>query len=181
MLLTSCTMGSVLTNAYDVRQFGTINVQKRIDSQNGGQSWSTCIVLQGTFCILQWVVILGSCNKQYLQTFFKHLLYTTWRQQRRLPPWPWSLPWCPWNANSRILQYPNRCPLPRRKCLGVLALSKTKHTGLWHWTHFFYLIFVLWVEFVSELPATVRCPRHHALRYRRSLATPLATAVVIAV
>ena len=22
------------------------------------------------------------------------------------------------------------CPLPRRKCLGVLALSKTKHTGL---------------------------------------------------
>ena len=41
---------------------------------------------------------------------------------------PWSLPWCPWNAPVEIYS----CPLPRKKCLGALALalSKTKHTGL---------------------------------------------------
>ena len=42
---------------------------------------------------------------------------------------PWSLPWCPSNApvdNQNVLI---GCPLPRRKCLGALALLKTKHTG----------------------------------------------------
>ena len=31
---------------------------------------------------------------------------------------PWPLPWCPWNASWK------------KKCLGALALSKTKHIGL---------------------------------------------------
>ena len=42
----------------------------------------------------------------------------------------WSLPWCPWNAPVEICNFITGCPLPRRKCLGALALSKTKHTGL---------------------------------------------------
>ena len=55
---------------------------------------------------------------------------TSRRQRRRLPPCPWSLPWCPWNAPVEIYNFLIGCPLPRRKCLGALALSKTKHTGL---------------------------------------------------
>ena len=43
---------------------------------------------------------------------------------------PWSLPWCPWNAPVQICNFLIGCPLPRRKCLGALALSKTKHTAL---------------------------------------------------
>ena len=39
---------------------------------------------------------------------------------------PWSLPWCPWNAPLEIYNFLLGCPLPRRKCLGTLALSKNK-------------------------------------------------------
>ena len=42
----------------------------------------------------------------------------------------WSLPWCPWNASVKIYNFLLGCPLPRRKCLGALALSITEHTGL---------------------------------------------------
>ena len=48
------------------------------------------------------------------------------------PP-PCSLPLCLWNAPVEI----NNFTLPRRICLGALALSKTKHTGL-QWTHSLY-------------------------------------------
>ena len=34
---------------------------------------------------------------------------------------------------------------------------------------------------MATATATARFPRHHALRYRKSLATPLATAVAVAV
>ena len=44
---------------------------------------------------------------------------------------PWSLPWCPWNAPVQICNFIIGCPLPRRKCLGALALSKTKLTALY--------------------------------------------------
>ena len=40
------------------------------------------------------------------------------------------LPWCPWNAPVEIKNFLKRCPLSKRKCIGALALSKTKHTGL---------------------------------------------------
>ena len=43
---------------------------------------------------------------------------------------PWSLPWCPRNDPVQICNFIKGCPLPRKKCLGVLAFSKTKHTGL---------------------------------------------------
>ena len=43
---------------------------------------------------------------------------------------PLSLPWCPLNAPFKIYNFLIGCPLPIRKCLGALALSKTKHTGL---------------------------------------------------
>ena len=43
---------------------------------------------------------------------------------------PWSLPWCPWNAPVQICNFIIGCPLPRRNCLGALALSTTKHTAL---------------------------------------------------
>ena len=44
---------------------------------------------------------------------------------------PWLLIWCSWNAPVQICNFIIGCPLPRRKCLGALALSKTKHTALW--------------------------------------------------
>ena len=37
---------------------------------------------------------------------------------------------CPWNAPIEIYNFLTRCLLPRRKCLGALALSKMFHTGL---------------------------------------------------
>ena len=40
------------------------------------------------------------------------------------------LPWCPWNAPVEICNFLIGCPLPRRKCHGALALSKTRHTGV---------------------------------------------------
>ena len=40
-----------------------------------------------------------------------------------------SLPWCLWNAPVEINNFLIGCPLPRRKCLGAPALSKTKHAG----------------------------------------------------
>ena len=40
---------------------------------------------------------------------------------------PWSLPWCPWHARVEIDNFLIGCPLPRSKCLGALALLKTKH------------------------------------------------------
>ena len=44
---------------------------------------------------------------------------------------PWSLPWCPWNAlQYKFAKLIIGCPLPRRKCLGAFALSKTNHTAL---------------------------------------------------
>ena len=43
---------------------------------------------------------------------------------------PLPLPWCPWNAPVEIYNFLIGCPLPKRKCLGALALSKTKHTAL---------------------------------------------------
>ena len=43
---------------------------------------------------------------------------------------PWSLPWCPWIAPVQICNFIIGCSLPRSKCLGALALSKTKHTAL---------------------------------------------------
>ena len=43
---------------------------------------------------------------------------------------PLPLPWCPWNAPVEIYNFFIGCPFPKRKCLGALALSKTKHTGL---------------------------------------------------
>ena len=43
---------------------------------------------------------------------------------------------CPWNAPVQICNFIIGCPLPRRKCLGALALSKTKHTALLHYTDF---------------------------------------------
>ena len=43
---------------------------------------------------------------------------------------PLSLPWCPWNAPVEIYNFLIGCPLPKRNCLGALALSKTKHTAL---------------------------------------------------
>ena len=42
------------------------------------------------------------------------------------------LPWCPWNAPVEIYNFIVGCPLPRRECLGALALSKMKLTGLCH-------------------------------------------------
>ena len=39
---------------------------------------------------------------------------------------PWLLPWCPWNAPVKIYNFLLGCPLPRRKCLGTLALFKIK-------------------------------------------------------
>ena len=35
---------------------------------------------------------------------------------------PWSLPWCLWNASVQIYNFIIGFPLPRRKCLGALAL-----------------------------------------------------------
>ena len=35
---------------------------------------------------------------------------------------PWSLPWCPWIAPVEIYNFLKGLPLPRRKCLGALAL-----------------------------------------------------------
>ena len=43
---------------------------------------------------------------------------------------PLPLPWCPRNATVEIYNFLIGCLLPKRKCLGALALSKTKHTGL---------------------------------------------------
>ena len=43
---------------------------------------------------------------------------------------PWSLPWRPWNAPIELYDFLKGCPLPMRKCLGAIVLSKTKHTGL---------------------------------------------------
>ena len=40
----------------------------------------------------------------------------------------WSLPRCPWNAPVEMYNF--LIPLPRRKLLGAIALSKTKHAGL---------------------------------------------------
>ena len=49
----------------------------------------------------------------------------SWRQQRRLPPYPLvNALKCFSNNLHRYCSY--RCPF----CLGALALSKTKHTGL---------------------------------------------------
>ena len=48
--------------------------------------------------------------------------------KRRLPSCPRSLPWCPWNATVESKNFLLGCPLPRRKCLGALALSKTKQS-----------------------------------------------------
>ena len=45
---------------------------------------------------------------------------------------PLPLPWCPWNAPVEIDIFLIGWPLPKRKCLGALALSKTKHTGHTH-------------------------------------------------
>ena len=42
----------------------------------------------------------------------------------------WSLPWCLCNAPREIYNFLIGCPLPKRKCLGVLAQSRTNHTGL---------------------------------------------------
>ena len=55
---------------------------------------------------------------------------TSRRQRRRLPPLPLPLPWCPWNAPAKMYNFLIGCPLPKRKCLGAPAPSKTKHTGL---------------------------------------------------
>ena len=43
---------------------------------------------------------------------------------------PWSLPWRPWNTPVQLCNFIIACPLPRKKCLGALTLSKTKHTAL---------------------------------------------------
>ena len=43
---------------------------------------------------------------------------------------PLSLPWCPWNATEELKHFLLGYPLPRKNCLGALALSKAKHTGL---------------------------------------------------
>ena len=37
---------------------------------------------------------------------------------------PWPVPWCTWNALVGTYNCFLGCPLPRRKCLGALALSK---------------------------------------------------------
>ena len=39
-----------------------------------------------------------------------------------------SSPWSPWNAPVKIYNFLIGCPLPWRKCLGALPVSKTKHT-----------------------------------------------------
>ena len=39
-------------------------------------------------------------------------------------------PWCPLNATVEICNFLIWCPLPWRKCVGALALSKTNHKGL---------------------------------------------------
>ena len=44
---------------------------------------------------------------------------------------PMSLPWCPRNAPVEIYNFLIGCPLPKKKCLGALALSKTKHTAMY--------------------------------------------------
>ena len=38
--------------------------------------------------------------------------------------------WCPWKTPIKIHSFLIDFPFPRRKCLGALALSKTKHTVL---------------------------------------------------
>ena len=40
---------------------------------------------------------------------------------------PWSLPWCPSNAPVEMYNFLIGYPLPKRKCIGTLVLSKTKH------------------------------------------------------
>ena len=54
---------------------------------------------------------------------------TSQRQQRWLLSCPLVIALVPLKCSRRNLQFPHRLPLPRRKCLGVLALSNTKHTG----------------------------------------------------
>ena len=52
-------------------------------------------------------------------------------QRRRLPPCPLVTSLVPFKGSSTNLKCHHRVPLPRRKCLRALALSKTKHTGLY--------------------------------------------------
>jgi hypothetical protein len=48
---------------------------------------------------------------------------------QRLPPLPLAIALVPLNCSSRNLHRIG-CPLPKKKSLGALALSKTKHTAL---------------------------------------------------
>ena len=53
---------------------------------------------------------------------------TSRRQRRRLPPCPLVIALVPLKCCSRYLQCPHiGCPLPRRICIGALALSRTIH------------------------------------------------------
>ena len=80
------------------------------------------------------------CLKSYIKQLYRLIAYyntryirpdTSRRQRRQLPPLPLVIALVPVKCHSRNLQSPHiGCPLPRRKCLGPLALSKTKHTGL---------------------------------------------------
>ena len=55
---------------------------------------------------------------------------TARRQHWQLPPCPLVIALATLKCSNRIVRFPQRCPLPMRKFLGAIVLSKTKHTGL---------------------------------------------------
>ena len=56
---------------------------------------------------------------------------TARRQWKRMPPWPLVNALVPLKRSFRLVyNFLRGCPLPWIKCLGALALSKTKHTSL---------------------------------------------------
>ena len=89
-------------------------------------------------CFLQWSTGQTPVKTPEVRTVYNSpqsgsaktdvFFFTSRRQRRRLSLCP--LPWCP--CNARTVEIDNflihvGCPLPWRKYLGALALSKTKH------------------------------------------------------
>ena len=83
------------------------------------QFCSFCLYILGDI-LLNFFGLLNHCQ------FWKYDSISCETVSMALQDAPWSMPWCPWNVAVEIYNFLIRCPLPRRKCIDVLALSKKK-------------------------------------------------------
>ena len=93
---------------------------------------SALVVALDAEALVSYIPQLGFIHRKELLTIvFYCRPDTSWRQRKAIASMPpGRCLCCPWNATVEMNNFLIGCPLPRRKCLGALALSKTKHTYL---------------------------------------------------